>query len=273
MRIEKWRQRQSESLYKLIESSRTDLSKGGPLLVCSETTVISPGAFLASTGESTYGERVVADLLDLERTGAAALSGLLRPDRLPDGAEPESRVVVYGLGWERYLALDKALGDDRPGPRFYYLDGELEIMSTSDEHERIKKWIADCLAVYFRFKRIRVAPRGQATMRDQLKLAGAEPDESWCIGHEKKFPDFVLEIALTSGGLPKLEIYGRMRVPEVWFSRNNKLEFFVLTEGRYEQRPASQLLPELDPRSVERCVTIPDWLEALDAFHAALENR
>jgi hypothetical protein len=27
----------------------------------------------------------------------------------------------------------------RPGPRFYYLNGELEIMTTSNEHERIKE--------------------------------------------------------------------------------------------------------------------------------------
>jgi Uma2 family endonuclease len=47
------------------------------------------------------------------------------------------------LSWRRYLDLDKALGDDRPGPRFYYLDGDLEIMTTSKEHERIKTRIGD----------------------------------------------------------------------------------------------------------------------------------
>ena len=51
--------------------------------------------------------------------------------------------------WERYLALDVALGVDRLGPRFYCLNGELKIMTTSNEHERIKKWIGDLMAVYF----------------------------------------------------------------------------------------------------------------------------
>jgi len=68
---------------------------------------------------------------------------------LPDGTDPEERLIICGLSWQRYLDLDKALGDDRPGPRFYYLDGDLEIMTTSNEHERIKKWIGDLLRIYF----------------------------------------------------------------------------------------------------------------------------
>ncbi len=47
--------------------------------------------------------------------------------------------------------------------------------------------------LYFGERGIRVSPRGQATMRLALKQAGAEPDESWCIGGEKEFPDLVLE--------------------------------------------------------------------------------
>ena len=43
---------------------------------------------------------------------------LLRPEPLPDGTDPEERLIICGLSWQRYLDLDKALGDDRPGPRF-----------------------------------------------------------------------------------------------------------------------------------------------------------
>ena len=146
-----------------------------------------------------------------------AFSKLLRPEPLADGAEPEERVIACGVSWQRYLALDKALGDDRPGPRFYYLDGDLEIMSTSEEHERIKKWIAGFMDIYFEESETENMPRGQATMRLALKQAGAEPDESWCIGESKKFPDLVVEIALTSGGVRKLELYRRFKVPEVCF--------------------------------------------------------
>ena len=167
-----------------------------------------------------------------------------------------------------------SIGDDRPGPRFYYLEGDLEIMTTSNEHERIKKWLADLPAVYFEVAGIDIMPRGQATMRLALKEAGAEPDESWCIGEEKEFPDIVLEIALTSGGIRKTEIYRRFHVPEVWFWRRGKLEIFVLcTDGSgYDRVDRSRLLSGLDPGLLERCVQIPSWLEARRAFRAALRG-
>src|SRR4051812_34997691 len=161
---------------------------------------------------------MVASILT-DETDTALIADLLRPEPLANGAEPEERFIVCGISWNRYLALDKALGNDRPSPRFYYLDGDLEIMTTSNEHERIKKWIADCLVAHFLHEGIEIMPRGQATMRKVLKKAGAEPDESWCIGGEKQFPDLVLEIALTSGGLDKFSIYRRFGISEVWFWR------------------------------------------------------
>ena len=208
--------------------------------------------------------------LDEERN---AMEELLRPERLPDGTEPEERVVFSGISWESYLAFDKRLGDDRPSPRLYYLDGEFEIMSTSEGHERVKKWLGGFMEDYFLEEGIEIMPRGQATMRLALKAAGAEPDESWCIRGEKKFPDLVLEIALTSGGVNKLELYRRFEVPEVWFWRRNRLEIFVLDRsGNYESSPASRLLPGLDIALLERCVAILSWQEARRTFRAAISK-
>ena len=112
-------------------------------------------------------------------------------------------------------------------------------------------------------------------MRLALQRAGAEPDESWCIGEPKEFPDLVLEIALTSGGVSKLELYHRVQVPEVWFWRRGKLEIFTLREhgSAYKQQSGpvhSRLLPGLDIALLERCVTIPSWQEARRAFRAGL---
>ncbi len=196
---------------------------------------------------------------------------LLRPEPLEDGTQPERRVVFGGISWNRYLAFDKKLGDDRPGPRLYYLDGQLEVMTTSNEHERLKKWIGDLLAIFFEETGIEIMPRGQATMR--LREAGAEPDESWCIGTEKEFPDLVLEIALTSGGLNKLEVYRRFQVPEVWFWRRDKLQIFALgSSGKYESLRRSRLLTGLDTRLLERCVAIRSWQQARQTFRAGLSK-
>ena len=217
---------------------------------------------------------MVASLL-IGHENNRAFTRLLRPEPLADGAEPEERVIRCGVSWQRYLALDKALGDDRPGPRLYYLDGDLEIMSTSDEHERIKEWIGTFMDLYFAEAEIEVIHRGQATMRQALKEAGAEPDKSWCIGSTKKFPDIVLEIALTSGGVRKLELYQRFKVPEVWFWRLGKLEIHVLRKGGsgYDAVRKSRLLPRLDTALLVRCVAIESWLEARRTFRKGLTAK
>jgi Uma2 family endonuclease len=216
----------------------------------------------------------VASILSNPEESRAYLE-FLAPEPRADGLEPESRFIHCGMSWERYLAFDQALGDDRPGPRFYYLDGELEVMTTSGEHERIKKWLGDFMADYFMETGIEIMPRGQATMRRALRQAGAEPDESWCIGEEKEFPDLVLEIALTSGGINKLELYRRFAVPEVWIWRRGKLEVFALSGdgSRYEPVAAgSRLLPSLDTGLLERCAAIRSWQGARRAFRAGLAS-
>jgi len=198
---------------------------------------------------------------------------LLRPEPVAPGAEAEQRVVFCGISWKRYLAFDKKLGDDRPGPRLYYLEGELEIMTTSNEHERIKKWIGGFMDDFFLEAGTEIMPRGQASRRLALKQAGAEPDESWCIGLEKEFPDLVLEIALTSGGINKLEIYRRFKVPEVWFWRRGKLEIFALSSsGAYTQVQKSRLLPRLDISLLERCAAIRSWQQARRTFRAGFSK-
>ena len=83
---------------------------------------------------------------------------LLQPEPLESGVEPEERVILCGVSWSRYLAFDKALGDNRPGPRFYFLDGELEIMTTSNEHERIKVWIGSFMDVFLRRRESKSLP-------------------------------------------------------------------------------------------------------------------
>ena len=88
-----------------------------------------------------------------------------------------------------------------------------------------------------------------------------------------EFPDLVLEIALTSGGVNKLEVYRRFGVPEVWFWRSHKLEVFTLSrEGQYRRTPKSHLLPGLDLALVESCVGISSWRQARQTFRTRLEG-
>lgn len=127
------------------------------------------------------------------------------------------------------------------------------------------------MADYFFEAGIEITPRGQATLRLALKEVGAEPDESWSIGQQKEFPDLVVEVALTRGGVNKLEIYRRFRVPKVWFWRGGKLEIFALNpSGACEAMRTSRLLPGLDIALLEECVGLPSWQQARQTFRARL---
>ncbi len=215
---------------------------------------------------------MVASLL-LEPDEKRQFAELLRPEPLPDGSEPEERMTVGGLSWQQYLALDKALGDDRPGPRLCYLEGQLEIMTTSIEHERLVEWLGAFIEIYFEHRDIRFTTRGSATMQQAMKQAAAQPDKAWCLGREKKFPDLVLEIALTSGGVEKLEVYRRFAVAEVWIWRRGKLVFYGLREdgSGYEPFSQSQLLPGFKRPLAERCIRMEDALEARRTFRLGLK--
>jgi len=214
---------------------------------------------------------MIADLLTAAN-GRGAIAELLKAEERPKAGE--TRIVFSGISWERYLAFDRKLGQDRPGPRLYYFDGQLEIMSTSDEHERLKTWFGDFLADFFLESGIEIWARGQATIRQALKEAGAEPDESWCIRKEKKYPDLVLEIALSSGGIEKLDIYKRFKVPEVWFWRRNRLEIFAVDYcGNYQPVQTSRLLPKLNVALLERCLVMRSWQQARKTFRAALARK
>ncbi len=194
-----------------------------------------------------------------------------QPDVLADGHIPETRIVFSGVSWRGYLETDEACGHDRSGPRLYYSNGELEVTSTCEEHERIKTRIAECLTIYFDSAGIQDDAVGQATMRSESQMA-AEPDASWYLQGGGAYPDLVLEIALTSGGICKLELYRTFGVSEVWFWRRGKLEAHALDPNGsgYERVTASRLLPSLDLGLLERCAKIRSGPEARHAFRAGL---
>lgn len=180
--------------------------------------------------------------------------------------DPEERQIISGVSWERYEALLNDLGDSLQY-RVTYLDGVLELVSPSRRHERNKTIIGSLLEDYLKEKRIRYFPLGSTTFRREEERGGAEPDESYCIGTEKEFPDLAIEVVVTSGGLDKLEVYGRLGVREVWFFKNNQFEIHHLRGETYEQITQSEVLPNLD------LTMLAQYALATNPLEAALEFR
>jgi Uma2 family endonuclease len=184
----------------------------------------------------------------------------------------EERRMISNVSWADYEALLADLGDSN-GYRVAYLDGVLEIMSPSRRHETGKSRIGNLLELYFIDNDIEYFPTGSTTFREQEGLVGCEPDESYCLGDDRPFPDLVVEVVVTSGGLNRLALYERLGVAEVWFWQGDRLKIyhqrglnlFPETFG-YELMAASELLPGLDLELLARCVLIPSPLVAAKAF-------
>ncbi len=208
----------------------------------------------------------------------SSLRELIEEPEIVGADDPEEKYISSGVSWSNYEALLTKL-QENSHYRVTYLDGILEIASPSIRHENIKKRLAILLERYLYKKRIKFKPMGSSTIRKQLKQAGAEPDECYCIGNSKPIPDLAIEVNIISGSVDKLEIYRRLGVIEVWFWENKKLKLyhkredipskFLETNG-YEQVNVSELLPDLNISLLEECTLISDDIFAIDEFEQGI---
>ena len=157
-------------------------------------------------------------------------------------------IVMHGVSWEGYETM-LALRGERSRPKLAYLDGELELMTTSRDHEGIKSSVGRLIERFCLETGIDFSPFGNWTQKKQVKEAGAEPDECYIFGKkpkEKSQPDLVIEVVWTSGGINKLEIYRRLGIAEVWFWKRDALRVHVLVGDTYEERERSAFIPDPD---------------------------
>lgn len=185
--------------------------------------------------------------------------------------DPEERQIISGVSWEQYEELLLERGDTSTY-RITYLDRILEFMSPSRRHEDRKTNIGSLLEDYFKAKRIRYFPMGSTTLRNSAKRGGAEPDESYCIGTNKEFPDLVIEVVVTSGSIDKLEVYRRLQVQEVWFFKTDHFEVHHLRETGYEQIGRSEILPDLDLDLLAKYAVADDPLDAALEFRQKIQS-
>jgi Uma2 family endonuclease len=195
--------------------------------------------------------------------------------------DPEERRSISNVSWAQYEALLADL-EDTSHYRVSYLEGVLEIVSPSRRHESGKTRIGDLLLIYFLETDTEYFPVGSTTLRKEEKQAGTEPDESYCIGTDKEFPDLAIEVVVTSGGINRLELYRRLGVREVWFWQNNQFSMYYLREETpvqfaqtfgYEAISHSEVLPGLDMNLLAACVRNPNPLAAAKEFRQGVREK
>jgi Uma2 family endonuclease len=183
--------------------------------------------------------------------------------------------VRYQVPWSHYEA-ELALRGEAPVPRLAYLEGVLEIMTPSKDHERIKSYIGRLVEAYALERGVDLSPYGAWTLKNAPRESGLEPDECYIVGADqsKETPDLAIEVAWTSGGIDKLEIYRRLGIGEVWIWRDETIEVHVLGVDRstYERTDGSALFPELDVTELGSLLDRPTALQAVRAFRERLRR-
>jgi Uma2 family endonuclease len=195
------------------------------------------------------------------------------PENRDDEPHDDAIVLLTNLAWADFERLLEARGD-RSGPRMAFLDGAIEIMAPSPDHERVKSYLAGLVEAWCLASGVDVVPFGSWTLKDEEEGAGLEPDECYVVGAEPKpRPDLAIEVVWTSGRMSKLEIYRRLRVPEVWTWRRGALHVHVLRGDRYEEATASEVLPGIDLQLVLSLLARPTLTQAQRELMAAVTSR
>ncbi|MCZ8247468.1 Uma2 family endonuclease [Microcystis sp. LE19-195.1E] len=182
-------------------------------------------------------------------------------------AEP---ILISDLTWREFKAVEQLI--DRPGLKLSFLDGVLEIRKMpGKKHETIKERIGALLEIYLEFLGLDFTPTGSVTLENEFEKVKREGDKSYELGANRKHPDLVIEVVVSSGGINKLEAYKRLQIPEVWFWMNDELLFYSLGNEGHEAVSKSQLLPSLDVGLLMRCISIENHAQALREFRAGIK--
>ncbi|MBI5494887.1 MAG: Uma2 family endonuclease [Deltaproteobacteria bacterium] len=188
-----------------------------------------------------------------------------------DDPNVDQRMLLHGVTWRDYLVLRELL--DGPGLRMTYLNGVLEFMSPSRKHEGVKTRLARLLELYALELDIPLFGYGSTTFRHEAQERGLEPDECYVVGRDMaEFPDIALEVAVTAGGLNRLEVYRPMGVKEVWFWFEGSITVYVLEDGGYRHCARSSLLPDLDLKELAQLADQEDQHAALKEYRRRLRE-
>ena len=189
-----------------------------------------------------------------------------------DTPNADGIVNLHGVTWEDYERV-LAMRGDKSAPRIHYLEGELEIMSPSRDHEQIKSLIGHLLEYWCLERGIDVAPFGSWTLKKKKFKRGAEADECYVFGRERRDrPHLAIEVEWTQGILDKLQIYEKLGVDEVWIWRKGVIEVHVFSGSKFVRAPRSRVLPDLDLTLLASMLDRDTLNDAVRDFRKALDT-
>lgn len=205
-----------------------------------------------------------------------------------NGASQAQYLLLPRLSWQGYLTIGVALAD-RPALRITYDGRDLEIMTTSFEHEYYKKCLSRLIETLAEeLNRPHVSGGNMTFQREEL-VRGLEADDCFWIEHEPQMrgkktwdpttdppPDLVTEIEISRSALDRLAIFAALRVPEVWCFDGDALRVYCLeTDQTYRLSDHSPTFPMVPLAEIARFLNpseATDNLTLLRAFRARIRE-
>lgn len=228
-------------------------------------------------GESVNGLRWI-EIADVARTSHGKIAAAFGPGKLrynPDTQTLSLPSRMRDVTWTQYDALLKALPEHRL--RHTYDRGLLEMMSPSDRHEKLSRFIGRLIEHMTISIGMRIECFGSATRRRRSLRRGLEPDETYFIANEPAMrgrfdyrpdrdppPDLVVEVDLRRPSSRRMRIYAALCVPEIWKYDAKGTRFFALAKsGDYHEIEYSLSFPFISAPDIDRFIDrLPD--EATD---------
>jgi Uma2 family endonuclease len=172
--------------------------------------------------------------------------------------KPGQWMILQNVTWDYYSHTLDELGPSR-NVRVTFDRGRMEIVTTSNLHERVKSMISALIRLYALERDIPITGDGSLTLRLESSQKGLEPDDCYYVqtppppASEEEFdlsiyppPDLAIEIEVSRGILPKQAIYAALKVPEVWRYSDGKIVSLRLdAAGEYQAAEGSLAFPDL----------------------------
>ncbi|HEY2584397.1 MAG TPA: Uma2 family endonuclease [Tepidisphaeraceae bacterium] len=167
----------------------------------------------------------------------------------------EQGFVLDNVSWEFYEHLLSEVGDRHI---FVTYDrGRLEIMSPSFRHERYAELLGALVRILATELKAPIIGGGSTTFRRRKSEAGLEPDRCFYIQNANSIrgktelnlaidppPDLAIEIEISRRLANRVEVYRRLRMPEIWCDDGTRLQILCLADNGYESADQSRAFPQ-----------------------------
>jgi len=173
-------------------------------------------------------------------------------------APAEERVVLHNISWETYERL-LSENVNSTGTRFFYNEGNLEIMVVYAGHETPNRTLAYLAQITAEETERDFVDTGSSTCKREDLKKGFEPDSSFYFRHASAVrgkprtdlaadppPELIIEVDITSSSLVHFPLYAAVGVSEIWRYDGQRVHFYALNDQRgYSLIEQSTVLPPM----------------------------